>query len=76
MCPQCTLIGDIEIPSDAYHNFRIYGSLFLIVIGLVVFIGIKFVSKLAPISLIAVLVSVVCIYLGVIVSAFKPPDLK
>lgn len=76
MCPQCTLIGDIEVQSDAFHNFRIYGSIFLVVIGLCVFVGIKFVSKLAPVSLIAVLVSVVCIYAGVVKSAFAPPDLK
>lgn len=76
MCPQCTIIGNIEVQSDAFHNFRIYGTLFLIIIGLCVFVGIKFVSKLAPISLIAVLLSVICIYGGVVKSAFYPPDLK
>lgn len=75
ICPQCTLIGNIENQSDAFQNFRIYGTLFLIIIGLCVFIGIKFVSKLAPISLIAVILSVVCIYAGVIKSAFSPPNL-
>lgn len=74
--PQATLIGDIDVQADAFHNFRIYGTLFLIIIGLCVFIGIKFVSKLAPISLIAVLLSVVCIYAGVIKSAFSPPDVQ
>jgi hypothetical protein len=76
MAPQLTIIGDIENQSDAFHNFRIYGTLFLIIIGCCVCVGIKFVSKLAPVSLIAVLVSVVCIYAGVIKSAFSPPDLK
>ena len=70
------MIGDIENQSDAFHNFRIYGTFFLIIIGLCVFVGIKFVSKLAPVSLIAVLLSVICIYAGVIKSAFDPPDLK
>jgi solute carrier family 12 (potassium/chloride transporter), member 4/6 len=74
--PQLTIIGDIEVQADAFNNFRIYGTIFLIIIGLCVFIGIKFVSKLAPFSLIAVLFSVICIYAGVIVSAFDPPDLK
>ena len=74
--PSATLIGDIEIPSDAFNNFRIYGTLFLIIIGCFVFMGIKFVSKVAPVSLIAVLVSVVCIYIGIVKSAFSPPDLK
>ena len=76
MCPQLTIIGDIEVQADAFHNFRIYGTLFLIIIGLCVFVGIKFVSKLAPVSLIAVLLSVLCIYAGVVKSAFDPPDLK
>ena len=76
MCPQCTIIGDIEVQSDAFHNFRIYGTILLIIIGCIVSIGIKFVSKLAPVSLIAVLVSVVCIYAGIVKSAFAPPDLK
>ena len=70
------MIGDIENVDDAFHNFRIYGTIILVLIGLIVFIGIKFVSKLAPISLVAVLVSVVCIYGGIVKSAFYPPDMK
>lgn len=76
MCPQFTLIGNIEVQEDAFHNFRIYGTLLLIIIGLCVFVGIKFVSKLAPVSLIAVLLSVACIYAGVIKSAFDPPQVQ
>lgn len=76
MCPFATIVGNIEVQSDAFHNFRIYGTIFLIIIGFCVFIGIKFVSKLAPISLVAVLISVVCIYAGVIKSAFDPPHLE
>ena len=73
--PGATLIGDIEVPSDAFHNFRIYGSVLLVIIGCIVCIGIKFVSKIAPVSLIAVLVSVICIYVGIVKSAFAPPKL-
>lgn len=76
MCPSCTIIGDIENLDDAFNNFRIYGTILLLLLGFFVFIGIKFVSKIAPISLICVLVSVVSIYVGVIKSAFDPPDLK
>ena len=76
MCPWLTIVGDIENQQDAFHNFRIYGSIFLVIIGLCVFVGIKFVSKLAPVSLVAVLVSVICIYAGVVKSAFDPPDLQ
>ena len=76
MCPELTLIGNIENEADSFHNFRIYGTIFLILIGTIVFIGIKFVSKLAPVSLVAVFVSVVCIYGGIVKSAFSPPDLE
>lgn len=71
-----TLIGDIENEADAFHNFRIYGTIFLILLGMCVFIGIKFVSKLAPFSLVAVLISVVCIYAGIVKTAFSPPEIK
>ena len=73
--PQLTLIGDIENNSDAIQNFRIYGTIILAIIGICVFIGIKFVSKLAPVSLIAVIVSIISIYIGVFKSAFSPPNL-
>lgn len=76
MAPGLTLIGDIENDSDSFHNYRIYGTIFLAILGSVVFVGIKFVSKLAPISLVAVLISVVCIYAGIVKSAFVPPDLE
>lgn len=75
MCPQLTIIGDIEDQTDASHNFRIYGTFLLCIIGVCIFIGIKFVSKLAPISLISVILSILCIYIGVVKSAFSPPDL-
>ena len=76
MFPQLTLIGDIENLPDAFQNFRIYGTLLLILLGMFVFIGIKFVSKIAPVSLVCVILSVLSIYVGVIKSSFSPPDLK
>lgn len=76
MCVPCTLIGDIENLPDAFQNFRIYGTLLLILLGFFVFIGIKFVSKIAPVSLACVLISVLSIYVGVIKSSFSPPDMK
>lgn len=76
MAPGLTLIGDIENDADSFHNYRIYGTIFLAILGSVVFVGIRFVSKLAPISLAAVLISVVCIYAGIVKSAFVPPDLE
>ncbi|CAF1089582.1 unnamed protein product [Rotaria sordida] len=77
MCPEkCRLFGDdVEIPSIAFNHYRIYGTLLLIIIGACVLIGIKFVTKIAPLSLLAVIISLLCIYAGVIKSSFSPPDL-
>lgn len=76
IAPGLTIVGDIEIEADAFHNFRIYGTIILLLLGMCVFIGIKFVSKIAPFSLAAVLISVVCIYAGIVKTAFSPPDIK
>ncbi|CAF3694429.1 unnamed protein product [Rotaria sp. Silwood1] len=77
MCPEkCRLFGDdVEIPFVAFNHYRIYGTLLLLIIGACVLIGIKFVTKIAPLSLLAVLISLLCIYAGVIKSSFSPPDL-
>ncbi|CAG2122476.1 unnamed protein product, partial [Medioppia subpectinata] len=38
LCPQIALFGDFETNKDIlYHNIRIYGTLFLLVIGFMVF---------------------------------------
>ena len=77
MCPEkCRLFGDdVERPSVAFNHYRIYGTLLLLVIGGCVLIGIRFVTKIAPLSLFAVLISMVAIYAGVIKSSFSPPNL-
>src|SRR5690606_35952714 len=43
-------------------------TIFLIIIGTLVFIGVKFVSKFAPVALICVLVSILSVYLGIFVN--------
>jgi len=77
MCPEkCRLFGDdVEKPWVAFNHYRIYGTLLLLMIGACVLIGIRFVTRIAPLSLIAVFVSMVAIYAGVIKSSFNPPDL-
>ena len=77
MCPEkCRLFGDdVEKPSVAFNHYRIYGTCLLLVIGACVLIGIRFVSRIAPLSLFAVLISMLAIYAGVIKSSFSPPDL-
>jgi solute carrier family 12 (potassium/chloride transporter), member 4/6 len=77
MCPEtCRLFGDdVEDPSVAFNHYRIYGSILLLIIGACVLLGIRFVTKIAPFSLFAVLISILAIYVGVIKSSFSPPDL-
>lgn len=53
---------------NAYNNFRVYGTCFLIALFLCVFIGVRFVSKFAPVALFAVILSIVCVYIGVFVA--------
>ncbi|XP_063756617.1 solute carrier family 12 member 6-like isoform X2 [Eleginops maclovinus] len=56
------------------NNMRVYGSICLLLMSLLVFVGVKYVNKLASIFLACVIVSIVSIYIGALVSAFKPPQ--
>lgn len=56
------------------NNMRVYGSIFLLLMSLLVFVGVKYVNKLASIFLACVIVSIISIYIGALVSAFKPPQ--
>uniref|UniRef100_A0A3P8TGW5 Solute carrier family 12 member 6 n=1 Tax=Amphiprion percula TaxID=161767 RepID=A0A3P8TGW5_AMPPE len=55
------------------NNMRIYGTIFLLLMSLLVFVGVKYVNKLASIFLACVIVSIISIYVGALVSAFKEP---
>jgi hypothetical protein len=59
------LFGPIDIPSNAYNSYRVYGSALLLFMFICVFIGVKFVSKFSPIALFCVLGSIVCVYVGI-----------
>ncbi|KAJ4949607.1 hypothetical protein JOQ06_021117 [Pogonophryne albipinna] len=56
------------------NNMRVYGSICLLLMSLLVFVGVKYVNKLASVFLACVIVSIVSIYVGALVSAFKPPQ--
>uniref|UniRef100_UPI003AB0F67E solute carrier family 12 member 6-like isoform X1 n=1 Tax=Centroberyx gerrardi TaxID=166262 RepID=UPI003AB0F67E len=56
------------------NNMRVYGSICLLLMSLLVFVGVKYVNKLASIFLACVIVSILSIYIGALVSAFKPPE--
>uniref|UniRef100_A0A669ECM5 Solute carrier family 12 member 6 n=1 Tax=Oreochromis niloticus TaxID=8128 RepID=A0A669ECM5_ORENI len=56
------------------NNMRIYGSIFLLFMALLVFVGVKYVNKLASVFLACVIISILSIYVGALVSAFSVPD--
>ncbi|XP_050984832.1 solute carrier family 12 member 7 isoform X3 [Labeo rohita] len=62
--------GDAGMQND----MRIYGTCCLAIMSLVVFVGVKYVNKLALVFLSCVMLSIMAIYAGVIQSAIRPPD--
>ncbi|KAK5850004.1 hypothetical protein PBY51_014292 [Eleginops maclovinus] len=56
------------------NNMRVYGTGCLALMSLVVFVGVKYVNKLALVFLACVILSILSIYAGVIKTIFEPPD--
>ncbi|XP_035172128.1 solute carrier family 12 member 7-like [Oxyura jamaicensis] len=56
------------------NNMRVYGTCIIILMAVVVFVGVKYVNKLALVFLACVILSIIAIYAGVIKTAFDPPD--
>ncbi|XP_074686636.1 solute carrier family 12 member 7-like isoform X1 [Strix aluco] len=56
------------------NNMRVYGTCIIILMAVVVFVGVKYVNKLALVFLACVILSILAIYAGVIKTAFDPPD--
>ncbi|KAL5287968.1 hypothetical protein ACFFRR_008671 [Megaselia abdita] len=66
MAPWLSIFGDFTKDADAmYNNFRVYGTGLLIVMGLIVFVGVKFVNKFASVALACVILSIIAIYVGI-----------
>ncbi|CAG11308.1 unnamed protein product, partial [Tetraodon nigroviridis] len=55
------------------NNMRVYGTIVLSFMALVVFVGVKYVNKLALVFLACVILSIVAVYAGVIKTAVDPP---
>lgn len=58
------------------NNMRVYGTCILTMMAIVVFVGVKYVNKLALVFLACVILSIIAIYAGVIKTAFDPPDFR
>ncbi|XP_045057981.1 solute carrier family 12 member 6 isoform X1 [Desmodus rotundus] len=59
--------------ANMLNNMRVYGTAFLVLLVLVVFIGVRYVNKFASLFLACVIVSILAIYAGAIKSSFVPP---
>ncbi|CAL8349822.1 unnamed protein product [Merluccius merluccius] len=59
--------------SAMLNNMRVYGTVCLSLMALVVFVGVKYVNKLASLFLACVIISIFSIYAGAIKSITHPP---
>ncbi|XP_051913477.1 solute carrier family 12 member 5b isoform X1 [Hippocampus zosterae] len=63
----------LEAEAALLNNMRVYGTIVLSFMALVVFVGVKYVNKLALVFLACVILSILAVYVGVIKTAFDPP---
>ncbi|KAG7455439.1 hypothetical protein MATL_G00256520 [Megalops atlanticus] len=56
------------------NNMRVYGTCCLALMALVVFVGVKYVNKLALVFLACVVLSILAIYAGVVKTIIEPPS--
>nr|UQS87555.1 solute carrier family 12 member 7a [Rhamdia quelen] len=62
--------------NDHLNNMRVYGTGCLVLMALVVFVGVRYVNKLALVFLSCVILSIMAIYAGVIRTIINPPDFQ
>ncbi|KAM6942564.1 solute carrier family 12 member 4 isoform 1-T1 [Xenentodon cancila] len=72
LVPQAAIFHTSD--SAMLNNMRVYGSLCLSFMAVVVFVGVKYVNKLASLFLACVIISIVSIYAGAIKSMTHPPE--
>ncbi|ESO08064.1 hypothetical protein HELRODRAFT_75089, partial [Helobdella robusta] len=66
IAPQLSIFGSMNVPANAYNNYRVYGTGLLLFMFACVFVGVRFVSKFAPVALACVLGSLFCVYVGIL----------
>ncbi|KAF7653700.1 hypothetical protein LDENG_00079630 [Lucifuga dentata] len=62
-----------EAEAALLNNMRVYGTIVLSFMVLVVFVGVKYVNKLVLVFLACVILSILAVYAGVIKTAIDPP---
>lgn len=55
----------MKVQSASLHDLQIYGIIVTILLCFIVFGGVKIINKVAPAFLIPVLLSMLCIYIGI-----------
>lgn len=63
-----------EAEAAMLNNMRVYGTVVLTFMAIVVFVGVKYVNKLALVFLACVILSILAVYAGIIKTAIEPPD--
>ncbi|KAK7884894.1 hypothetical protein WMY93_028017 [Mugilogobius chulae] len=63
----------VEAELALLNNMRVYGTIVLSLMALVVFVGVKYVNKLALVFLACVILSILAVYAGVINTIIEPP---
>lgn len=77
MAPWLSIFGDFtKDPEAMFNNFRVYGTGLLLVMGMVVFLGVKFVNKFATVALACVILSITAVYVGIFVNFNGNDNLK
>ena len=67
--PRMSLFGpDLGDDWVKFNNFRVYGTFLVIIMGTIVFFGVKIVNKFAAVALVCVLLTIVSIYIGIFVN--------
>lgn len=69
MAPSLSIFGDFTKDVEImYNNFRVYGTGLLMIMGTIVFLGVKFVNKFASVALACVILSILAVYIGIFVN--------
>lgn len=77
MAPWASIFGDFTKDQNImFNNFRVYGTGLLIVMGLIVYVGVKFVNKFAAVALACVIFSIIAVYVGLFVNFHGNDKLK
>ncbi|XP_026992859.1 solute carrier family 12 member 4 isoform X2 [Tachysurus fulvidraco] len=77
LVPQAAIFHVTDAHADnsvMLNNMRVYGTICLSLMAVVVFVGVKYVNKFASLFLTCVIISIVSIYAGAVKSIFQPPE--